>query len=312
MPLHPILTHWSDNEQRHHWFGYWYGHDMFSPPFQGPAQQPLYPPMARDAILFGGTDAGRFCPTYMIFCESFIPHACQPAEDQRFDRRDVYIITQNALADIPYLDYIRAQYNHSKQVDPPFFQALCRLLLQDKEFQTNFLARAVAPLDHFFTRLGQRIEKRRRTFTSWFTESDFLDLPGLAARLRPGPRQDPLSKYISQKLSPATLTFLDGKADQPGLRPALARDLNGLLEREPLYQPARFKQASLSPSLAAFVQENPQGDTRIRLNRLLLRGGLSERTGAEPWRGLSRPRNQHAPGSRGPTLHPRVYRRRPA
>ena len=270
MPLHPILTHWADNEQRHHWFGYWYGHDMFSPPFQGPAQQPLYPPMARDAILFGGTDAGRFCPTYMIFCESFIPHDCQPAEDQSFDRRDVYIITQNALADIPYLNYIRAQYNHSQQVDPPFFQELCRLLLQDKESQTNFLARALAPLDRFFTRLGQRIEKRRRTFTSWFTDSDFLDLPGLAARLRPGPRQDPLSKYISQKLSPATLTFLDGKANQPGLRPALARDLNQLLEREPLYQPARFKQLSLSPSLAAFVKENPQGDTRIRLNRLLL------------------------------------------
>ena len=57
----------------------------------------IYPEMTRDAILFGGTDPGRFCPTYMIFCESFIPHRCQPAQDQKFDRRDVYIITQNAL-----------------------------------------------------------------------------------------------------------------------------------------------------------------------------------------------------------------------
>ncbi len=168
MPVHSILTHWSDNEQRNHWFGYWFGHDMFSPPFQGPDHQPLYPSMARDAILFGGTDAGRFCPTYMIFCESFIPHDCQPAEDRTFDRRDVYIITQNALADPPYLNYIRAQYNHSQQVDPPFFQDFCRLLLQDKDNQTNFLARCVEPLDRFFTRLGQRIEKRRRTSTSWF------------------------------------------------------------------------------------------------------------------------------------------------
>ena len=84
MPVHSILTHWSDNEQRNHWFGYWYGHDMFSPPFQGADQQPLYPPMARDAILFGGTDAGRFCPTYMIFCESFIPHHCQPGRGSDF------------------------------------------------------------------------------------------------------------------------------------------------------------------------------------------------------------------------------------
>jgi tetratricopeptide (TPR) repeat protein len=303
MPLYSILTHWSDNEQRNHWFGYWYGHDMFSPPFQGPDHQPLYPPLARDAILFGGTDAGRFCPTYMIFCESFTPHDCQPAEDRTFDRRDVYIITQNALADPPYLDYIRAQYNHSKQVDPLFFQDLCRLLLQDKESETNFLARAVEPLDRFFTRLGQRIEKRRRTFSSWFAESDFLDLPAFAARLRPGPPQDALSKYLYQNLSPAARTLLGGKADHAALRRALAQDLNRLLERElrdrrrlaekqeqlretdaagPLYQPERFKQVPLSPSLAGFIKENPQGDTRIRLNRLLLEAAYPKELARSP------------------------------
>ena len=84
----------------------------------------VYPEMARDAVVYGGTDPGRFCPTYMIFCESFIPHNCQPEQDQNFDRRDVYFITQNALADPTYLDYIRAQYNRSAQYDPPFFQML--------------------------------------------------------------------------------------------------------------------------------------------------------------------------------------------
>ena len=62
----------------------------------------------------------------MIFCESFIPHHDQPVQDQHFDRRDVYIITQNALADDTYMDYIRAQYNRSQQIDPPFFQELLR------------------------------------------------------------------------------------------------------------------------------------------------------------------------------------------
>jgi tetratricopeptide (TPR) repeat protein len=307
MPVHSILTHWSDNEQRNHWFGYWYGHDMFSPPFRGPDHQPLYPPMARDAILFGGTDAGRFCPTYMIFCESFIPHHCQPAEDQTFDRRDVYIITQNALADPPYLNYIRAQYNRSKQVDPPFFQDLCRLLLQDKTSETNLLARAMEPVDRLFTRLGERIEKRRRTSTSWFTGTDFLDLPGLAARLCPGPRQDALSKFIFENLSPATRALLAGKADDallrraPGappsggspslagkaddavLRRALARDLNRLLDRQrPLYQPERFKEVPLPASLADFIKENPQGDTRIRLNRLLLEAAYPKELASSP------------------------------
>jgi tetratricopeptide (TPR) repeat protein len=144
MPVYSGLTHWYKSEQRNHWFGYWFGHDMFTPPFQDPKTGKLsydnvlraellkdpknasavYPEMARDTILFGGTDPGRFCPTYIIFCESFIPHRCQPEQDQKFDRRDVYIITQNALADGTYLDYLRAQYNRSKQIDPPFFSEL--------------------------------------------------------------------------------------------------------------------------------------------------------------------------------------------
>jgi thioredoxin-like negative regulator of GroEL len=121
LPAWSGLSHWYKSEQRNHWFGYWFGHDMFTPPFG------VYPEMSRNTILFGGTDPGRFCPTYMIFCESFIPHRCQPLEDQKFDRRDVYLITQNALADGTYLDYLRAQYNRSKQIDPPFFREILAL-----------------------------------------------------------------------------------------------------------------------------------------------------------------------------------------
>ena len=82
--------------------------------------------MDRNTILFGGTDPGRFCPTYSIFCDSFIPHRCQPEQDQKFDRRDCYLITQNALADGTYLDYLRAQYIRSQQQDPPFFSELSK------------------------------------------------------------------------------------------------------------------------------------------------------------------------------------------
>ncbi len=146
MPVWSGMTHWYKSEQRNHWFGYWFGHDMFTPPFLNPKTGKLtydnvlraellkdpknakiiYPEMARDTVLFGGTDPGRFCPTYIIFCESFIPHRCQPEQDQKFDRRDVYIITQNALADGTYLEYLRSQYNRSKQIDPPFFSRLVK------------------------------------------------------------------------------------------------------------------------------------------------------------------------------------------
>src|SRR5882724_4147086 len=230
MPLHSIMTHWANNEQRGHMFGYWFGHDMFTPPFKGSDGKPLYPEMTKDAVLFGGTDPGRFAPTYMIFCESFTPHNCQPPEDQHFDRRDVYIITQNALADGTYLSYIRAQYNRSTQIDPPFFQELVRSQKErEQNYNTNFVARAVAPLDDIFIGLGDRVEKRRRTFTSWFRDTDFLDLPAFARKLRD--QQDPVSKYLYENLGPETQKLLSG-SDQKGLSDALTRDLNRLLERE--------------------------------------------------------------------------------
>ncbi len=91
---------------RGHDFGYLFGYLMFKP---GNG----YPEMEKDAILYGGTDPGRFVPTYMIFCESRV----RPQDrfrDKNFDRSDVYIITQNALADNTYMNYIRDHYDYSR------------------------------------------------------------------------------------------------------------------------------------------------------------------------------------------------------
>jgi tetratricopeptide (TPR) repeat protein len=182
MPVASVMSHWATSEQRNHWFGYWYGHDMFSAPFTAPdgklSYDPdlraaalkgtnaalVYPEIEPGAIIYGGTDPGRFCPTYMIFCESFIPHKCQPEQDQKFDRRDVYIITQNALADDTYLDYLRAQYNRSQQIDPPFFRELLRSADEIKlNYKTNWRAQlAYEFLDKPLTRIGANVEARRR------------------------------------------------------------------------------------------------------------------------------------------------------
>ena len=59
----------------------------------------VYPEMAPNAILFGGTDLGPLQSEDMIFCDSFLSSNNLPAMDPAFDRRDVYLITQNALAD---------------------------------------------------------------------------------------------------------------------------------------------------------------------------------------------------------------------
>jgi len=188
-PVYSGLTHWYRSEQRNHWFGYWFGHDMFTPPFtdtdgklsydnvrraelmKDPEKAKIiYPEMARNTILFGGTDPGRFCPTYIIFCESFIPHYCQPKQDQKFDRRDVYIITQNALADGTYLDYLRAQYNRSKQQDPYFFSELSKYIFgialgqdrADSGFCRLVNNTLLQVLDRPFTAWGAYVEKYRR------------------------------------------------------------------------------------------------------------------------------------------------------
>jgi len=82
--------------QRNHWFGWMYGHDMLND-------------LPRDSFVYGGTDPGRFVPTYMILSESFEPTKFK--RDPNFDRRDLYIITQNALADAFYNQYIRNHYS---------------------------------------------------------------------------------------------------------------------------------------------------------------------------------------------------------
>lgn len=62
-----------------------------------PLPDPDWPkPMEPFSIFFGGTDPGRFVPTYMIYSANFRP--------------DVYLITQNALADETYMAVERDLY----------------------------------------------------------------------------------------------------------------------------------------------------------------------------------------------------------
>jgi tetratricopeptide (TPR) repeat protein len=285
MPMYSGMSHWYKSEQHNHWFGYWFGHDMFTPPFVGPDKnltydatlrdaaakgpygQMVYPEMARDAVLFGGTDPGRFCPTYTIFCESFIPHDCQPEQDQHYDRRDVYIITQNALADNTYLDYIRAQYNRYAQIDPPFFQNFLSGSVKFFHGPTRWLAW----LDDIFEGIGAKVERSRRTGTSWFKTDQFLNARSLAAKLRPGGAQDPLAQYLYGRLSKETQQIVNASADEAVLRPALSKDLNAILAGENIYSADRFKEVKLPP----LIQEAAAGTSLtpnniVRLNRRML------------------------------------------
>ncbi len=108
LPIVSVAMNWADNEERGHDFGYQFGYRMFKP---GGG----YPEMEKGAILFGGTDAGRFVPTYMVYVESQVaPRAktelAKYPESSTFDRRDIYMLTQNALAERTYLHSLRDHY----------------------------------------------------------------------------------------------------------------------------------------------------------------------------------------------------------
>lgn len=291
MPIASLLSHWADNEQRGHLFGFYFGHDMFTPPFVGkdgklsydpkeraelmkdPAKAKLiYPEMDRDAVLYGGTDPGRFCPTYMIFDESFIPPDCR--RDPNFDRRDVYIITQNALADNTYLAYIRAHYNRSAQVDPPFFQ---KFLSTEAPNIFHNDTRGLAWLDDIFENLGANIERSRRCGSSWFKESDFLNVKDLASKMQKN-SSDPLGKFLYDNCSKETQSLLDSKADDNRLKSALADELNKILENGSIYNADRFKNVKLPILIQHSVEGAPEGkptttawaNTSVRLNRRMI------------------------------------------
>jgi tetratricopeptide (TPR) repeat protein len=86
-------------------FGYWYGGED-SEEFKAQwgayceamgSDDPQYPPpMTQGAVFYGGTDPGRFVPTYMIYSADV--------------RSDVYLITQNALADNTFMNITRDLY----------------------------------------------------------------------------------------------------------------------------------------------------------------------------------------------------------
>ena len=119
MPIIGMFRNWSDNEQRGHMFGWYFGYHMFAP---GGG----YAPMDKDALLYGGTDPGRFVPTYEIFCPRVRP--------------DVYIITQNALAENTYLRYLRYQYCPVRKSSP-------MLWVQDLKDSKAWIARLQRPTD---------------------------------------------------------------------------------------------------------------------------------------------------------------------
>ena len=95
----PLFFNHEGCSQRGRWFGWIYGHDMLNDLPQG-------------SVVLGGTDPGRFVPTYMILGES--PQAPGLKRDPGFDRRDLYLITQNGVGEPLYRRYLEDHYSANR------------------------------------------------------------------------------------------------------------------------------------------------------------------------------------------------------
>jgi tetratricopeptide (TPR) repeat protein len=94
-----LFFNYDSCSQRGRWFGWDFGHDMLKD-------------LPRGSVVFGGTDPGRFVPTYMILGESTQPPTVK--RDPEFDRRDLYIITQNGVGEPLYRKYLADHYGANR------------------------------------------------------------------------------------------------------------------------------------------------------------------------------------------------------
>lgn len=95
----PLFLNHDGCTQRGRWFGWQYGHDMLKD-------------LPHGSVVLGGTDPGRFVPTYMIFGES--AQAASVKRDPEFDRRDLYLITQNGVGEPLYRRYLEDHYSANR------------------------------------------------------------------------------------------------------------------------------------------------------------------------------------------------------
>jgi len=102
-----------------------------------------------------------------------------------------------------------------------------------------------------------------------FSRADFLDAPRLIQEIRT--QSDAVSALVWSRFpAAAQLTLADVGAPLPDQLSALVEGLNSVLQGDALHDQPCFGGVGLSPQTRALVAQAPQGDERVRLNRLLL------------------------------------------
>jgi hopanoid biosynthesis associated RND transporter like protein HpnN len=105
-----------------------------------------------------------------------------------------------------------------------------------------------------------------------FSTNDIIDLPSFAAKLKQP--SDTVSADLRERLADATrqaLTNYRGSgADPVPLLAALTNDLNRIVRGQTIFDTQRFSGVNLRPETRQLLARNPDGEDRVRLNRLLI------------------------------------------
>ncbi|HQO34924.1 MAG TPA: MFS transporter [bacterium] len=110
---------------------------------------------------------------------------------------------------------------------------------------------------------------------------DLTDAKAVVEKIKAN--SDPFVQFLRGRLSQDTVAMVDAhdRSAEPSedLKKALTAGLNAVIEGEPIYAPERFSHLDLSKTIRTRIEQNPEGDALIYLNRLLVEsefaGGLA-------------------------------------
>jgi hypothetical protein len=130
-------------------------------------------------------------------------------------------------------------------------------------------------LDYATDQAGKAVTEaaQRAQAGAWtFSVTDLRDLPALAAKLKLAGEAVPA--FLKTKLPAATLTLLTNYqglgSDPVSLQTTLVGALNTIIATGAIYDAQRFAGVALRPETQMLLAQNPQGESLLRLNRLLL------------------------------------------
>ena len=119
---------------------------------------------------------------------------------------------------------------------------------------------------------SQRILRYRISLSSTLFADDFTDLKSLVLKLKN--RTDSVSQFLRDQFDASAQSLLSvyDESEEPSetLKNAIVEELNWLLQGDSIYEETRFDGINLSTETEQLLEQNPEGEDLILLNRLLL------------------------------------------